>query len=73
MSHSDHLSGPPISSDRKEESEPEEAKVPSSSGVLEPVHLTKEEAHPPGNQASLPGRTGKGRCPPAQGMAPAAR
>lgn len=44
--------GPVVSSDRKEESEPDEAKAPSSSGVLEPVHLTKGETHPPATRPS---------------------
>ena len=41
-----YLFGPRVSPDRKEESEPDEAKTPSSSGVLEPVHLTEGETHP---------------------------
>ena len=47
LSNSGHLFGPRVSPDRKEESEPDEAKAPSSSGVLEPVHLTEEETYPP--------------------------
>lgn len=52
MSNSGHLFGPRVSSDRKEESEPDEAKAASSSGVLEPVHLTKGETHPPATRPS---------------------